>query len=245
MRRSLTLFVVTAGALLLAGVPFAGPQDAPTPPERDQQEPALLLDGVVLASDAAHSIALVRRPSSRRGRPLRIGEAAYGFELREVSEDGVVVEREGKLYQIWLDGGAPVRVAVPSEAKAPEVADGASSNLETYASGGDRWLRRELDRSMAEERFGKEMPVIVAETGLIPRLEDGQVQGLKITALAEGTILTEIGLQPGDILLSINETPLSSLPMLVRLYPRLQSENQIRVVVERQGRTIKLAYDIH
>jgi type II secretory pathway component PulC len=103
----------------------------------------------------------------------------------------------------------------------------------------------ELERSAADARLEKEMPVILAETELVPCVEEGEVQGLEIARLPGGTILSDAGLLPGDVLLSINELPMDGFSALIGLYPRLRSEDEIRVVVERGGQILKLAYNFH
>jgi general secretion pathway protein C len=88
------------------------------------------------------------------------------------------------------------------------------------------------------------MQVILAETGISPRTDEEESQGLQITHLPDGTLLSEIGLLPGDVLISVNEVPLTSMSALTGLLPQLRSESEIRVLLERRGQVLRLAYHI-
>ncbi len=75
-------------------------------------------------------------------------------------------------------------------------------------------------------------------------MEDGEVTGLRVSRLPDGTLLAESGLLPGDVLISINGEPLRQVGSLWELLSRLLDKDEIRVVVRRKGEVLKLAYDI-
>src|SRR3990172_942286 len=95
---------------------------------------------------------------------------------------------------------------------------------------------------VARARLEKEIPVILSETDLTPRVEDGEVRGLRVARLPDGTLLSESGLLPGDILVSINGEPLVGVDALWDLIARLVDQDEIRIVVRRRGEVLKLAY---
>jgi general secretion pathway protein C len=212
-------------------------------------EATLLLEGVIITSAPGSSVALVRRPDARRARSVRVGESVYGMTLVEVTEEAARFERDGEQLLVYLDGGRPqpsLQVADNPEDKGSTA--GNDHDLASSAVGGgmetNTWLSREFERTVTEQRLTKEMPVILAETGLSPRVDGGESQGLRITHLPDGTLLSEIGLLPGDVLLSINDVPLTSLSALTGIFPQLRSESEIRLIVERRGETLGLAYHI-
>jgi type II secretory pathway component PulC len=73
-------------------------------------------------------------------------------------------------------------------------------------------------------------------------VEDGEVRGLSVSRLPDGTLLSESGLLPGDILVSINGQPLVGVEALWELIPKLVDQEEIRIVVRRRGEMLKLAY---
>jgi type II secretion system protein C len=214
--------------------------------------PSVLLEGVIVGSLPATSIALIRKQGLNRARPVSVGETVYGMTLIEVSEQEAVFEWNGSYLNLWLDGGAAVRPAQRAGADAttdekvsvPE--DSRDGEAKRKASTAPReWLVRKLERESTEARLKKEMAVILAETGIVPRHENEKAQGLEIKHLPDGTVLSELGLLPGDVVLSVNEVSLESLHSLNGLLPRLRTENEVLVVVERRGRILNLAYELN
>ncbi len=235
MRHALTALI--GGPLILLFAAGGEGQEPAGAESRSEIELELILEGVVISANPSSSVALVRRPGAGRGRSLRVGESVYGMKLLEVSDDEAVFERDGVRYRLLLGGG---------QAPSPPVVAGLPKALsENHRGKAAEWIQRELARSEADERIEKEMQVILSETALIPRMEQGEVQGLVIAQLPDGTILSEAGLLPGDVLLSINEFPMNGFSALTGLYPRLRSEDEIRIVVERGGKILKLAYNFY
>ncbi|HRB12799.1 MAG TPA: hypothetical protein PKU70_07285, partial [Vicinamibacteria bacterium] len=59
-----------------------------------------------------------------------------------------------------------------------------------------------------------------------------------------GTILDTLGLKAGDVLVSVNETPIDSFTTLVGLWPRLQTTGSVRAQIMRDGRPIDISVNI-
>ena len=93
-------------------------------------------------------------------------------------------------------------------------------------------------------RLVSEVPVLLAEAELTPRREGGQIRGIRIENLPDQTLLSEAGLMPGDILLTLNEVEVDSLSQLIALYARLGSEGEIRLELLRGGERLSLACDL-
>jgi type II secretory pathway component PulC len=100
---------------------------------------------------------------------------------------------------------------------------------------------RAMPRADVEKRLGTEIPRILTETALRPVVEDGRVVGLLVARLPEGTLLSDAGLRAGDVLVEINETAIDGMGTLMGLWPRLQSATEIRAVVRRAGRPVRLS----
>ncbi len=105
-------------------------------------------------------------------------------------------------------------------------------------------MRRSFSRSEANQRFEKEIAVILSDTEVTPRVVEGEVQGLELLRLPDGTVLSQSGLLPGDVLRSINEQPLRGLDSLWRLLARFADDDELRVVVVRRGEVVRFAYNL-
>jgi S1-C subfamily serine protease len=66
------------------------------------------------------------------------------------------------------------------------------------------------------------------------------VTGFALTRIPEGSLLSEAGLRPGDVLTSINDVPIDSFATLMGLWPRLQNESRLQAIVLRDGRPVSL-----
>ncbi len=196
------------------------------------QEERLVLDGVIVAENPAHSIALVRRSGASRAQTLRMGQEYYGYVLVAVEDGSVFLESIRSALRLYVDGRAPA-LPTGSTARGPG---------KTPADEDDSWVVRDISRAEASARLEKEIPVILSETEFSPRVEDGEILGLELRRLPDGTLLSEAGLLPGDLLRSINGERLVGLDALWGLLARLRDAHEIRVVVERRGQVLRFAY---
>lgn len=202
----------------------------PAPAEIDNEN-ELVLDGVIVAASPGDSIALVRPGPGKRARAVRVGQAYRGYVLVEVSRNSAWFEGVYGGLRVTIGEQVkpvvPVALSSPPEAK-PEVS----------------WVRRTFSRAEANQRLEKEIPVILADTEVTPRVVEGEVRGLQLLRLPDGTVLSRSGLLPGDVLKSINEEPLRGLDSLWKLLARFADEDELRVVLERRGDVVRLAYDL-
>lgn len=194
-------------------------------------EAELVLDGVIVAENPADSIALVRRAGARRARTLRVGREYGGYVLVEVGRESVLLEGRRGHIRLTLGGTEAAEVVVAPEREEPR------------PESGPLWVRRSFSRSEASQRLEREMPVILSDTELTPRVVEGEVRGLELLRLPDGTVLSQSGLLPGDVLRSINEEPLRGLDSLWQLLARFAEDDELRVVVERRGAVVRFAYD--
>ena len=193
----------------------------------------LALAGVVVGSTPARSSAILT--SGGKTRVVAVGESAFGARLVSVAADGVVLERDGERRELRLPATV-VASALPRHGNAmarPSLPAGAPpEDPETPA--------REMSKVEVQRRLGEEIPRILAETAVVPVMEDGRVVGVQVTRLPEGSLLTDAGLRAGDILTRINDTEIDGMATLIGLWPRLQSASELRAVVVRNGQPFSI-----
>jgi general secretion pathway protein C len=185
--------------------------------------PDLEAVGVVVARRPEASAAILR--SAGRSRVVVVGDSAFGGRVAEITSRGVLMEFEG----------APSMLRLPSAPAALAQAPPPPSAVAEAAPGELTMDRRDLER-----RLSLETSRILAETALVPVQNGQQVDGFAITRMPEGTLLSDAGLQAGDILTEVNGTPVDSLATLVSLWGRLQNESTVRAVVVRGGSPLTL-----
>src|SRR6266571_28635 len=188
--------------------------------------PDLEAMGIILSRRLEGCVAILR--SGGRERVVSVGEAAFGGRVSAIAPGRVSLDFGGEKVDVRLAG-----VAAPPAVPVPAIRAGPREDPSTPA--------RAMERREMERRLGQEVPRILAETTLVPVTESGQVAGFTPTRIPEGTLLTDAGLRAGDVLTSINGVPIDSLATLIGLWPRLQSESDVRAVVLRDGQPVVLS----
>ncbi len=188
--------------------------------------PDLIAVGAIVSPRPEASVALLR--SAGRSRIARVGEAAFGGRVVAVEASHILLDFGGQRVDLVLSGG------VAAAASTPITATSVAANAPLI-------VERKLPRVDVERRLAAEIPRILAETALAPVSEDGRVVGLRLIRVAEGTLLSEVGLRPGDVLTQINDTPTDSLAVLLALWPRLQGATELRASVLRDGHAVSLS----
>jgi type II secretion system protein C len=183
--------------------------------------------GVVVSGNPLRSVVLLR--SGGRSRLAAVGEAAFGGRVELVGRSVVVLDFEGQKVELRLT------TAVTRAALAPPPPPAPVPLREDRGPGA-----REMERREVERRMALEVPRILAETTAVPVMDEGRVAGLALTRVPESSLLTDAGLQAGDVLTEINGTAIDSLATLMALYPRLQGASELSAVVLRNGQPVRL-----
>lgn len=191
--------------------------------------PDLKAVGVVTSPRQERSVAVLT--SGGRTRVVTTGEMAFGGRVMAVRPTSVTMDFDGKQVDVPLSAGAPP--------DALALAAGATARPAEQEAATLSLPRTELDR-----RLGLELDRILAETALRPVTEGDRVQGLALSRLPEGTLLTDAGLRAGDVLTEINGVAIDSLATLIGLYPRLQTESHVQATVVRNGETVALTLNL-
>lgn len=194
--------------------------------------PDLKAVGLVTSVRKERSIAVLS--SGGRTRVVAVGEVAFGGRVLEIGATSVALDFDGKRMQVPLAAGTLAQSLPPPETSAPPAHQGPETGPATLS----------LPRAEMDRRLGVELDRILAETALRPVTEGDQVQGLVLSRLAEGTLLTDAGLRAGDVLTEINGVAIDSLATLVGLYARLQNETRVQATVLRNGEPVSLALNL-
>ena len=189
--------------------------------------PEVTLSGIVLSRSGRHAATLV---SEGRVRPVVAGDRAFGCEVGSILQDRVELDCSGERRTLRLVAAGPPAKR-PSAATQPAAEDPRAADLT-------------LSRGELQARLDREMSRLMTETTLIPVTSRGQVAGFKLSRVPAGTILDTLGLKAGDVLVSVNETPIDSFTTLVGLWPRLQTAGSVKAQVLRDGRPIDISVNI-
>lgn len=207
--------MLAAAALLLAALPS---------PRKD-----VTAVGVVVSPREQASVAILRSGSTAR--IVSVGESAFGGRVLAIAAEGVSLDFGGERVLLRLPGATLA---------APAAAADKSSPLAAEPTG----VSRSMTRTELERRIGDEAPRLLAETALQPVTEEGRVTGFALTRVPQGSLLSDAGLEAGDVLVTVNDVPIDNLATLMGLYPRLQNESLVRAVVLRNGQPLTLTLNL-
>ena len=226
------------------GSPSQEGDEAPT----QQEEPSaqrvgeslrvedLKLDGVIVTVPSGRSLALVRRPGARWSRQVRVGETVFGATVIEVGENWAVFEQDGRRSRLEVVRPGTARPALATVS----VPRTTPENDTAPAPGSPE--PRVVERDVLESRLQKEMSALLSETRILPRVVQGETRGYQITKLPQSSVLSDLGLEPGDVVVSINGQVVDGLPFLISLYPSFLNAPDLVVELEREGRLLTLGF---
>jgi general secretion pathway protein C len=194
--------------------------------------PDLAAVGVVVAGPPGRSVAILL--SEGRTRVVAEGDEAFGGKVMKVSSDRVVLSFGGERLDLRVTTSGPREDLPPPPAAAPVEARAAPDEPAT----------RVMKREDVQQRLAGEMNRILAETALRPVTEDGRVVGVKLTRIAQDSLLTEAGLRAGDVLTTINGTEIDGMATLISLWPRLQGASELDARGLRDGRPFSISLSL-
>lgn len=187
------------------------------------------LKGVFTNPDPSRSGAILA-PQGQTEKLYRVGAALPGnVRLEQVMQDRVILARGGKLETLRLkrarqEGGQRQRqtASLPqTDSSASLAADGGVARIDR-----DAWLE---DPS----RF---MEVISAS----PVLQDGQMYGLEVNPSRNAREFEAAGLQPGDVIIAVEGTPVSEINDYRDILQELGDASSVSVSLERNGEPMNI-----
>ena len=174
----------------------------------------LKLFGVREDRASGRGSAIIGTPDGQQ-RSFAVGEEIMpGVTLTAVGYDNVTVSRGGTAEQLFLDQSTPATVvapAVPPPAVAPPPLPVPTVTVNPM-----------------QTETGNEIQVQ-------PRIEAGRVTGVTV----QGSALNAVGLQPGDVVTSVNGQRITSAEQARGIAARLRG-GEANIEVERGGRTVSL-----
>jgi type II secretory pathway component PulC len=244
MKAALTAYLLCIVFLPMSPCAQASAQESEPSREVLWTPPGVVLEGVIVASNPDASVALVRRQGASRGRSVQVGKTIFGMSLIAVSEEAALFDLGGRQVWLFLDGSAVVPspaiagMSGPADDASPVGDEGGAEVDEEFPE--EQWIVKTVARVTLESRLDNEIEAILAQTSIVLRRDTETKQGLEIQHLAEDTLLAELGLAAGDVLLSINETPIDSLSTLTGVYPTFAFEEELQVVADRRGQIVRI-----
>ena len=213
----------------LFGVPSAEPVAQSDIESAPQTQMNLVLAGTLAEEDPQKGIAIIGE-SAASAKVYTVGQAIRsGTRLHAVYPDRVILDRSGRLEALMLPRQSQARGA--SNAPPPRTPVAQPSASGPGAAGIADNLRR-----IAETNPGALAEVVRPQ----PVFANGVQRGYRVYPGRNRQQFAKLGLQPGDLVTSINGTPLDDPARGMEIFNSLGSSDRVEVTVERNGETQQL-----
>ncbi len=198
----------------------------------------LKLLGVFVADVPEESAAIIEQDGRSGGEVYMVGQTVPGnAELIEVHADHVVLRRAGSRETLNFPQVATSTVITEAQVYEPEPSmDSASYTEETYDDAG---MEPETPRDFVasyRDRIDADPEGTLREIGITP-VSEGDAQGYRLdSAAASSPYLSQTGLQPGDVVLSVNGQPVGDIQQDRHQIDNILAEGSARIEVQRGTR---------
>lgn len=207
-----------------------------TKTESSPPESSITLIGTVAGGDYDYAIFV---DSSGRQEIFRKGQDVYGIgRLKAVYKNKIVLKTDtgDKVYEI-----ADI---VITEVRSQKAEAGGPSGLKPL-SGVARTSQNVFTINSEALRQAIENPrEILTDARFIPNIVDGRQEGFIVRELKKGGVYESLGLEDGDILLRVNEFPITGPESALQAFTALKGMDRIELDIMRRGQRISMTYQI-
>lgn len=185
----------------------------------------LVLRGILAHKPQSKALAMISRGRSQQ-EVYAIGDSLPGnAELSEIHRDKVIIEYQGRYETLTLE---QIKGVALQTNKAPVKRAPRSSSRPAIAPQRAASLRKEFLANPSK---------LMSMVNIKQQRSDGKLLGYQINPKGDPSLFYELGLQEGDVLLSVNGQPVSNTKAL----NGLRDANRYDVVVMRGGAEVPLS----
>jgi general secretion pathway protein C len=201
-----------------------GARTAPPPTAAPETRLRLRLVGLAAGDAPGQGHAIIAESGSPE-RLYAVGDTIAGqARLHEVHADRVILERGGSLETLRLPrSDASPAAAAPAPTRAAPGADVPRVQRSEWLDDPEKLLQSVQGR---------------------PIIRDGALYGLEVRPVRNARQFQQAGLQPGDVITSVNGMPLAAIEAPENLFEELAAQSQVGIVVERGGEALPLTIQL-
>lgn len=234
----------------------SGPASAPEPDAAEAQpsqaapaRPRVVLHLVGTVTAGANSLAVLG--AGREIKRYRLGdEVPGGGTVQEITRTTVRIEYPGgrsETLSLLNDKGAAAAKGPTPAARAviegrtngqpPTAAGSLAANVK--AAGDNRWI---IDRA-AVATARNNMNQLLQQARMEPYIVDGQTRGFQVKWIQRNSLLSLLGLRPGDVVVEVNNVQLDSPEKALMIFQQLREARTLSVGLVRGGKREVFQYE--
>jgi general secretion pathway protein C len=194
----------------------------------------LVLRGVFAAVPMKSASAIIARGKNGKEEIYGIGDKLPGgVTIKEIHPDHVIIESRGQLETLRMPKDSSLGELTNSGVTTK--AAGERTSGKTALGGTTSKALKNIRRNILKKptSFSEyALPVVVRE--------NGEQIGYRLQPQAKGELLAEIGIEPSDIITSVNGVALNDPKSSVSALQELSSAKEINIIVKRNGTEVPL-----
>lgn len=189
----------------------------------------LFLKGVFSSTPVARSTAIIARGKNGKEESYGVGDRLPGgVTIKEIQSDYVILERNNRLEILRM----------PKDESVGEIFSVfPDRDSQVQVGEGNAWdnIRRNISMN----------PQLLQEYAIPILVMENEVQvGYRLQPQQKGAMLAEIGLEPGDIVTSVNGVRLDSAKNDAKALKKLYNDKDINITIKRGGVEIPLSVNL-
>jgi general secretion pathway protein C len=95
-----------------------------------------------------------------------------------------------------------------------------------------------------QQQYNADPAAIARQVNAQPVFENGRMTGVRLNGGPDSTLIAQLGLQPNDIVTSINNVPLDSPGRVQQVIDSVQNSTRVTVTINRDGKPTTLSVNV-
>jgi type II secretion system protein C len=211
------------------------------------EEAGFAIMGTIVSQDPAKSVVLIKHKSGKVN-AYKLESLIDAWRLISIDKKYVVVTDGKERLQVWQDkfaseGKNQQYTHVPGT-PAPKGGKFKEDGFERNDPGsGD--ISVKMTGNYRDKLIKQDLQKILMQATALPHYQDGAIVGFSLTQIDQDSVFAKGGFQDSDIISSVNNIPLNSIPGAIKLLNSLREAPSIEIEVMRDGvkRNIQLKVD--
>lgn len=172
---------------------------------------------------------------------IQVGRKASVYRLLDEVSPGVKVTEITRLLVALMDHGVRQELLLKQrKQEQPKLVrrSGPVAAGGVVALGENRW---QVSRTAAENARAN-LNTLLQTARMIPQLQNGKTVGFKLVELEKGSLLEQVGLRVGDLVVEINQVELNSPEKALQIFQQVREASNISLGLVRNGQRQTFEY---
>lgn len=198
----------------------------------------LTLNGTIASDNSSDSKLGLAYITNQQGvqKKFKVGEKIFDLAtLKEIHSDHVVISRAGKREKIVLSDTRNIASTNNKSSNSAKTEAQKAAKKSNYLKHLNGPQNQNWQQTMNQQNFDpSKISSIVSNVNIMTN-QAGQIKGLRVSNLAQDSVLTKLGLKSSDIITAVNGQAVSGTNML-SIRQTLEKNPNANVTIRRNGR---------